>query len=122
MSNSTWDLSNAVSEIMAFREARDWGQFHRPKELAAGLAIEAAELQEVFLWREQETAEEFVTDEKRLHRAEEEIADVAIYLIMLAHDLGLDLPRVVSNKVEANDLRYSIENHRGVAHKADHSS
>ena len=120
MTNMTWDLSGVVPEIIAFREAREWGQFHRPKELAAGLAIEAAELQEVFLWRDQETAAEFMEDEECLRRTGEEIADVAIYLIMLAHDLGIDLPQAVASKVQANGQRYSVENHRGRANKAEH--
>ena len=115
-----WDLSSTVAEIIAFREERDWGQFHRPKELAAGLAIEAAELQEVFLWRDQETAEEFIKDAKRLQQAEEEIADVAIYLIMLANDLGIDLSESVRNKIASNGRRYSVARHKGQAHKADH--
>ena len=49
------DLSKAMAQILAFRDARDWQQFHFPKELAAAVGIEAAELQEIFLWRDRET-------------------------------------------------------------------
>ena len=54
-----WDLSVVVKKALQFRNERDWGQFHRPKELAAGLSIEVGELQELFLWREGETARPF---------------------------------------------------------------
>jgi hypothetical protein len=56
MMSERWDLAENVGRLLAFREARDWGKFHRPKELAAALAIEAGELQELFLWRDPESA------------------------------------------------------------------
>ena len=94
-----WDLSAAVQRLLAFRSARDWQRFHQPKELAAAIAIEAAELQELFLWRERETADEVTADPQRLEKIREEIADIAIFLLLATHDLRIDLvSRVRSNE------------------------
>jgi NTP pyrophosphatase (non-canonical NTP hydrolase) len=115
-----WDLAEHVDRLIEFREARDWQQFHRPKELAAALAIEAAELQELFLWRDAESAEVVAGDVPRMEKIRQEIADVAIFLVMLAHDLGIDLPAALAEKIASNEKRYPVDQHKGVAWKADH--
>ena len=120
MSPKQWDLSSAVVQILDFREERDWAQFHRPKELAAGLAIEAAELQELFLWRDGETAADVSRDSERMKALRNEIADVAIYVLMLSHDLGIDLPAAVEDKLVQNAERYPPSEYRGSADKAPH--
>lgn len=122
MSQAGWDLSKNVERLMKFREARDWKQFHRPKELAAAIAIEAGELQELFLWRDAETAEIVSADPARMEKITQEIADVASYLVMLTHDLGVDLSAAIEAKVAANERRYPADQHRGVARKAGHAS
>jgi NTP pyrophosphatase (non-canonical NTP hydrolase) len=105
-----------------FRDARDWAQFHRPKELAAALAIEAAELQELFLWREGEAAAEIRCDRARMAAIQHEVADVATFLLLLVHELELDLPRAIAKKVKANESRYPVAEHRGVARKSTHTT
>lgn len=118
MSHDPWDLSGCIARLMAFRRARDWEQFHRPKELAAALAIEAAELQELFLWKPEESAAQVRADRDRFGRVEEELADVAIFAVMLAHDLGIDLSGAIERKIERNERRYPVDEHRGIARKA----
>jgi NTP pyrophosphatase (non-canonical NTP hydrolase) len=118
MSDDRWNLKDAVQRITAFRDERDWQQFHRPKEVAAALAIEAAELQELFLWRDPETAEEVRADGERLHRVREEIADCAIFMLLLSNDLGVDLAEAICLKVDSNAKRYVADKHRGRAVKA----
>ncbi len=113
-----WDLDAALTRLLAFRKARDWEQFHRPKDLAAALSIEAAELQEVFLWKPPVDSGAVRADPDTLARAREEVADCAIYLLLLAHDLGIDLAGAVDEKITANEARYTVEGHRGVAKKA----
>jgi NTP pyrophosphatase (non-canonical NTP hydrolase) len=120
MSRASWDLSGHVARLIAFRDERDWRQFHRPKELAAGIAIEAAELQELFLWRDPETAEQVSASPERLARIEEELADVSIYLLMLAHDLGIDLGGAIDRKMAVNGERYDVVRSRGRSDKAPH--
>jgi NTP pyrophosphatase (non-canonical NTP hydrolase) len=100
-----WDLSSIVPLLMEFRHERDWEQFHRPKELAAAIAIEAAELQELFLWKEGESAREIRNDDERMGQISGEIADILIYLLYLANDLEVDLQRTVMNKIEKNKGR-----------------
>ena len=118
MTHGRWDLAACVDRLVAFRKARDWEQFHRPKELAAALAIEAAELQELCLWKPDESAAQVRADRERFGRVEQELADVAIFAVMLAHDLGIDLSGAVERKIDLNEKRYPVDEHRGVARKA----
>ncbi len=120
MNGERWNLAPLVHRLLAFRDERNWRQFHRPKELAAALAIEAGELQEIFLWKEMETAEEVLRDRERVNRVKEELADCAIFLLLLANDLEIDLAEAVSHKIDANARRYPADRHRGRAVKAPH--
>ena len=113
-----YDLTDCLERILAFRDARDWQQFHKPKDLAAALAIEAAELQEVFLWQEALGGEAVQRDNARMAKAREEAADCAIYLLLIAHELGIELPRAVDEKLDVNAEKYPVDEHRGVAQKS----
>jgi NTP pyrophosphatase (non-canonical NTP hydrolase) len=117
VSTSPWDLTAAVERILAFRRERDWEKFHRPKELAAAVAVEAAELQEHFLWKSDEAWADLDGDAERKTKIAEEVADVVILSLLFAHDAGLDLARVVDAKIEANAARYPVEKSRGVARR-----
>jgi len=122
MSQGPYELSESLNRLLAFRQEREWRQFHRPKELAAAIAIEAAELQELFLWRDPETTEQLLcSDPARLVRVREEVADITSYLLLLAHDLAIDLAAVVADKLDKNEQRYPVARHKGVATKAGHS-
>lgn len=102
-----------VSEkAIAFRNARDWKQFHTPKDLALSISIEAGELLEVFQWSGVDTE---VSEKKE--RVAEELADVAIYCIYLADAFGLDLADEIEKKIALNEQRYPSEKARGSAAK-----
>lgn len=101
-----------LDELIAFRKQRDWEQFHSPKELAISLSIEAAELLEWFQWRSEAEIKQQLASDKRV-ALEDEIADVAIYLSYLCHDLGLDLNQVVEAKLHKNAQKYPIEKVKG---------
>ncbi len=105
-SKSSWDLTSIIPQLLEFRRERDWEQYHRPKELAAAIAIETAELQELFLWKEGESANEIRTDKKRMQEISDEIADILIYTMYLANDMGIDLKDVIEKKIERNSERY----------------
>lgn len=92
-------LSKVTKEIIAFRDARDWAQYHSPENLAKSVCIEAAELLECFQWQEKK----FDTGNPG-----DEIADVAIYLLLLCHELGFDLGELVRAKMEKNERKYPI--------------
>ena len=101
-----WDFESQVNAIIDFRDKRDWEQFHFPKDLAAGISIEAAELQELFLWKGQEPAEQVRADSPRMGEITDEVADVAIYLFLMAHSLGIDLPEAIDQKLRKNAEKY----------------
>jgi len=103
--------------IQAFRDARDWQQFHSPKNLACSISIEAAELLEKFQWCD--TEESFDIAAKKKEEIRQEIADVATYLIGLADTLEIDLLEAVSEKLRLNDAKYPAERARGSSKKYD---
>jgi len=105
-SESPWDLTSIVPLLMEFRHERDWEQYHRPKELAAAIAIEAAELQELLLWKEGERCGDILNDNNRMKEISNEIADILIYMMYLANDLGIDLKEAVKGKIERNISRF----------------
>ncbi|MDZ4655049.1 MAG: nucleotide pyrophosphohydrolase [Coriobacteriia bacterium] len=104
-------LNELTQRIVEFRDERDWRQFHSPRNLAASISIEAAELLEVFQWSSDETVAEDV--EKRRGEIEEELADVLIYALLLAHDTGIDPVAAIERKIAANDAKYPAEKARG---------
>jgi len=118
MSSDPWALGGCVDRLLAFRTARNWEQFHRPKELAAALAIEAGELQELFLWKPDESAQQVRSDAARLERVREELADVTIFALLMAYDLKINLAEAVEHKIASNKRRYPVEAHKGVARKS----
>ena len=105
-------FEEAEEKALAFRKDRDWEQFHNPKDLAMSVSIEAAELLEVFQWSgaDLEVA-------RKKDRAVEELADVAIYCIYLADELGVKLADAVSSKIDANAQKYPADKARGNARK-----
>jgi len=103
--------TKTLEAILRFREERDWKQFHSPKNLAISIAIEAAELMEIFQWPDAVDADDLSQQDR--DRVREEIADVAIYMSLLAHDLGLDLDEAIMDKVAKNALKYPAADFRG---------
>lgn len=99
--------------MAAFVAERDWGQFHSPKNLAMGLAVEAAELMEHFLWVDNAQSREIVNDANRVRAVGEEMADVACYLLALANVLHLDLSEAIVDKLAKNAVKYPVERYRG---------
>ena len=97
-----------------FRDEREWGQFHDSKNLALALSIEAAELNELFLWKKEDEAEQ--VDRAKLR---EELADVFAYAIMLAGRHGLEVYDIVKEKIAKNAAKYPVEKSKGSAAKYD---
>lgn len=107
---------DVLQQLIQFRRERDWEQFHNPKDIAISLSIEAAELLEWFQWRQPDEVKQMLASDKREH-LEDEIADVAVYLSYLCHDLGIDLNQVVKNKMAKNAAKYPKERVKGRADK-----
>lgn len=108
-------MQETIARIRKFRDDRDWKQFHDPKNLAASISIEAAELLEIFQWMTGEQAAAYAAQNKE--RVSDEIADVAIYLIELADIVGIDLAKAIDAKLDKNAKKYPVEKARGVSTK-----
>ena len=103
--------------LLEFAEARDWRQFHTPKNLATALAGEAGELVAHFQWLTGQASANLCADKREAVALE--MADVQIYLIRLAQELDLDLLDAVDRKIAINDLRYPADKVRGSHRKYD---
>jgi NTP pyrophosphatase (non-canonical NTP hydrolase) len=100
------DIQRLAAEIKKFADARDWEQFHIPKNLSMAVAGEAGELVAEFQWLTAEQSVRSNMSEDKLKDVELEIADVAIYLIRLADVLGVDISEVVRKKLAINESRF----------------
>jgi NTP pyrophosphatase (non-canonical NTP hydrolase) len=103
------EISKITEELRKFRDERDWEQFHNPKDLAIALSIEAGELLELFLWKPAEKADP--------DKVKEELADVFAYAFMLADKYGLDVAKIMQDKLAKNTLKYPVDKARGSAKK-----
>lgn len=115
MSDSQTTLQELKDRMAAFVRERDWEQFHTPKNLSMSIAIEAAELMEHFQWLTVEQSK--ALDAAHLAAIGEELADIVIYSLSLANNLGLDLSRTVIAKMEKNIRKYPSDKVRGKSHK-----
>ena len=111
------DLEALAGLIRAFASERDWEQFHTPKNLAMGVAIEAAELMEEFHWLTPEQSA--ALSPKALEAVRHEMADVFVYLVLLADKLGVDLMAAAAAKIAINAGKYPADTVRGKATKYD---
>jgi NTP pyrophosphatase (non-canonical NTP hydrolase) len=106
------DIQILTDELVKFRDERNWSKFHNTKDLALAISIEAAELNELFLWKTTEEAE-FV-DQNKL---KEELADVFAFSLLLAGKHGLDVKEIVLEKIKKNGEKYPVEKSKGTAKK-----
>ena len=99
------EIKKLTEALTKFRDARDWNQFHNPKDLAIALNIEAGELLELFLWKSHEQA--------NIEDIKEELADVLSFALLLADRYGLDISEIIMNKIKKNAEKYPIEKSKG---------
>jgi NTP pyrophosphatase (non-canonical NTP hydrolase) len=104
--NNWNDLQKVLVE---FRDERDWEQFHNPKDLALALSIEAAELNELFLWKKSEEA--------NIEKVKDELADVLAYALLLADSYKFDVNEIVLNKIKKNAENYPVDKSKGTSKK-----
>lgn len=101
--------------ISNFAKERDWDQFHSPKNLSMALIVEAGELVEHFQWIKQ--SESFALPAEKLKAVEEELADIFVYLVRIADQLGIDLISASHRKIESNAAKYPADMVRGSSRK-----
>lgn len=96
-------MDELMKAILAFRDERNWKQFHNPKDLAISISLEAAELLELFQWSAEDTQAA-----KKLPQMKEELADVMIYCMLMADNLGLDVEQIIYDKMKKNGEKYEV--------------
>ncbi|TXF77831.1 nucleotide pyrophosphohydrolase [Chryseobacterium sp.] len=103
------DINSLITQIVNFRDERDWKQFHNSKDLALALSVEASELLELFLWKENE--------DFNLDKLKDELADVLMYALLLADKNNLDVGQIVLDKIKKNADKYPVDKAKGKATK-----
>ena len=114
------DITELQRRLENFAIARDWNQFHSPKNLAMALSVEVAELLEHFQWLSEEESSRLPPED--LVAVSQEVADIQIYLVRLADKLGVDIESSVNAKLAENNEKYPAELVRGSAKKYTHYS
>ena len=106
------DFQILIDELTKFRDERNWSQFHNTKDLAIAISIEAAELNELFLWKTTEESE--LVDTAKL---KDELADVLAFSLLLAGKHNFDVKEIVLDKIKKNGEKYPVEKSKGTAKK-----
>lgn len=111
------DINDLQNKVIEFRDARDWAQYHNPKDLAISLMLEAAELLEIFQWKDPQEAEGVKSNAEGREKVKEELGDILIYALNMCHAFGFDPADVILQKLEINTKKYPVEKAKGRAEK-----
>ena len=103
------DFKTITDLLIKFRDDRDWKQFHNSKDLALAISIEASELNELFLWKENEDV--------NIDKLKEELADIFSFALLLAEKHNLDVSSIIKDKIKLNGEKYTVEKSKGSAKK-----
>lgn len=113
----TMDINELQKKVIEFRDARDWEQYHNPKDLAISVSLEASELLEIFQWKDPQEVEAVKKDKEARRKVKEELGDILIYALNMCDAFGFDPPEVILEKLEINEKKYPVEKARGNATK-----
>lgn len=105
------DVKKLTKKIIAFRDARDWKQFHNPKDVALSLVLEAGEVMEHFQWKNKEEIEKYIETNKS--DIGEELADVLYWVLLMSHDIKIDVLDALEKKIKKNVDKYPVEKAKG---------
>lgn len=108
------EYQDIIAQLIKFRDERDWKQFHDSKNLATAISIEAAELNELYLWK---TIKE--SEEVNIEKVKEELADILSFSFLLAEKHGLNPFEIVADKIKINAEKYPADKARGKSDKYD---
>jgi len=103
------DIEEIINKLIEFRNERDWEQFHNSKDLAVAISVEANELLELFLWKQNE--------EEDKEKIKEELADIFSFAFLLAQKHGLDVKEIILEKIKKNAEKYPVDKAKGSAKK-----
>lgn len=104
-------MEDLTKKVVAFRDARNWKQFHNPKDCAISLSLEASELLEHFQWKTNEETPAYVKKNKK--EIENELADVLYWVLLMSHDLNIDIEKAFVSKLKHNAKKYPIKKAKG---------
>ena len=113
-------LQEIKIKIRKFIRERDWEQFHSPKNISMSIAIEAGELMEHFQWLTTGESRKLLKDKRKRGEIEDELADIAIYILDFCNLFGLDIEKIIANKLEKTAKKYPAHIVKGKAHKYTH--
>ncbi len=105
-------MKEDIKALLRFQKDRDWKQFHSPRNLATSLAVEAGEVLEIFQW-----AKDNKLPAGKKKQLAEEIADVYTFLLLLAHESGIDIKKVFKEKMKLNEKKYPVGKAKGSSRK-----
>jgi NTP pyrophosphatase (non-canonical NTP hydrolase) len=105
------DLDKAIRQIVVFCEARDWKQFHNPKDLAISLSLEASEVLELFQWKNTAEIEQFVKTNK--NDVGDELSDVLYWVLLMSHYMNIDILDALEKKMAKNEKKYPVVKAKG---------
>lgn len=105
------DIPELQKRVVAFRDARDWKQFHNPKDMAISLLLEATEFLEHFQWKSPEEIERYLQTNKK--DVADELADVMYWVMLLSHDLDIDIVSQYEQKMRENEAKYPVDKAKG---------
>ena len=108
-------LSELTNLALTFRAERDWQQFHNPKDVALSMSLEVAELIEIMQWRNGEELKAHL--QKNREHVGQELSDILGWVLLLAHDLQIDLPDAFREKLKQNAEKYPVDKAKGIAKK-----
>ncbi|OXL85843.1 nucleotide pyrophosphohydrolase [Paenibacillus sp. SSG-1] len=97
-------MDELTTKILKFRDQRNWGQFHNAKDLAISLSLEASELLELFQWKR---SEDVIKD--KIEDIKDELSDVLYYVLLMSHDLGINIEEALESKLEKNEKKYPVD-------------
>lgn len=105
------EIESLTKEIVSFRDEREWKQFHNPKDMSLSLVLEAGEVMEHFQWKNGEEMEKYVTEHK--DEIGEELADVLYWILLISHDLNINILEALEKKIKKNKEKYPVEKAKG---------
>lgn len=118
-SDSSTTIAELKQLLLTFRDERDWGQFHDPKNLAEAISIEASELLELFLWKSSEDIVQLLDDPEFKKHVEDEVSDVLCFALNFANAANIDVSKAINAKIDSNRSKYPVEKAKGTAKKYD---
>ncbi|MDO8577061.1 MAG: nucleotide pyrophosphohydrolase [Candidatus Daviesbacteria bacterium] len=104
-------MNELIKRIIAFRDAREWKQFHNPKDVSLSLVLEAGEVMEHFQWKNKEEMESYIKTNKS--DIGEELADVLYWILLMSYDLKIDIFDALDQKIKKNEDKYPIKKTKG---------